>query len=256
MLPAFLIVGTMKGGTSALARALKQHPDVFIPDGKEVRYFDIHFAEGPEWYESRFEKAPPGSQTGDASPGYMYGTDVIDRMTEVLPEARYLAILRDPIDRAYSHYWHNVRREREARSFLQAIEEERAVLAGELPLPAYDFAYLDRSRYLPQLKRIEARVGRDRMLILKTEDLRTDRSATLRAAWEFMQVDPDAGDVSEPSRPLVWHMKSRLSAKRRKLVSSYPPVDHELRSRLLTDVVPEITLLESWWGRDLSDWKH
>jgi hypothetical protein len=256
MLPSFLVVGTMKGGTSALVRGVKQHPDVWTPGAKEMHFFDEHFAKGLDWYEAQFAEATPGAVVGEATPGYMYGEEVVDRMTTTLPDARYVAILRDPVDRAYSHYWHNVRRGRESLTFDEALAAESASLDGSDPTrPPVHFAYLDRSRYLDQLRAIEDRAGRTRMLVLDNDDLRHRRAETLRAVWSFIGVDPDRGPVGEPARPFIWHVRQCLSPKRRARAEPYPRLDPEVGRRLRTVVHDDVVALAEWWGRDLSGWR-
>lgn len=256
MLPSFLIVGTMKGGTSALVRGVKQHPGVWTPGGKEMHFFDEHFDKGLDWYRQQFAEATPAAVIGEATPGYMYGEEVIDRMTRTLPQARFIAILRDPVDRAYSHYWHNVRRGRERLTFEQALAAEPQVLDGSDPgRPRIHFAYLDRSRYLVQLRAIEDRVGRERMMVLDNDDLRHRRAETLRGVWTFVGVDPTVGPVTEPARPLIWHVKQRMSPKRRARTEPYPPIDPELRKRLGIEIRDDVAALAAWWGRDLSGWE-
>lgn len=101
----FLIVGAMRCGTTFLAHCLGAHPDIYIPRAKEIHYFDVHFEKGPEWYKRKFSGAKKEHAVGEATQSYMYLDYVPPRIASLLPDARLIAILRNPVDRAYSHYW-------------------------------------------------------------------------------------------------------------------------------------------------------
>jgi hypothetical protein len=145
-LPTFLVIGAMKAGTSTLARALAQHPQVFVPRAKEVHFFDHHFGRGLDWYRAWFEEAGAVPAVGEASPTYMHNEGAWLRMARTLPDARLIAILRDPGDCAYSHYWHNVRWGREPLSFREALAAEFRRLLEAPPGRKGRYAYVDRGR--------------------------------------------------------------------------------------------------------------
>lgn len=245
MLPDFVIVGTMKGGSSALTRGVGNHPDVFIADGKELHFFDEHFDRGLDWYEACFEAATEGQVIGEATPRYMNDPLVVDRMLATLPEGKFIAILRNPVDRAYSHYWHNQRRGREKRGFEAAIADENP--------SAENLAYLDLGRYTERLHRIESAAGNDGLLVLLNEDLRHKRGDTLRRAWEFIGADPNRGSVEIPVRKLS--LMARVKQRRRAKKRQYPPMTSATRKKLVEVYAPEVDALEAWLGRDLSRWR-
>jgi hypothetical protein len=105
-LPNFLIVGAMKSGTTSLARYLGAHPQAYVAPEKEINFFERGYVwnRGVDWYASRFEGAGDALAVGEASPSYMYWPTAIERMASVVPDARLIALLRDPVERAYSHY--------------------------------------------------------------------------------------------------------------------------------------------------------
>src|SRR5947208_14127778 len=102
-LPDFLIVGAMKAGTTSLAAWLRAHPDVFMPPQKEIHFFDAQWERGVPWYADQFAGAPEGALVGEATPAYMVTTAFLDRMASVVPNARLLVVLREPVARAWSH---------------------------------------------------------------------------------------------------------------------------------------------------------
>lgn len=106
MLPNFLIVGAARAGTTSLYYYLKQHPDVFMSPKKEIDFFDVdkNFEKGLDWYERYFEGYTGQKAIGEASPLYMYLEKVPKRIAKVIPDVKLIFILRNPVDRAYSHY--------------------------------------------------------------------------------------------------------------------------------------------------------
>ena len=113
-LPDFLIIGAQKCGTSFLYRFLVKHPHVKSAFVKEVHYFDLNFAKGNNWYRSNFPLQVRNTRTyitGEASPYYLFHPHAARRASMVVPDAKLLILLRNPVDRAHSHYQHQVKRE-------------------------------------------------------------------------------------------------------------------------------------------------
>ena len=201
-LPDFIIIGAAKGGTHTLYDLLTRHPHVERAVSKEVRYFSKHFGRGTGWYRSQFP--PPRwrdgrrSITGEATPRYLFDPLVPRRMAEVVPQARLIALLRNPVDRAYSHYHHRVRDTRETRSFQEAIEAERGWTHSEgdrthEPRVSHDrppFEYLKRGVYVDQLLRWRTFFGDEQMLVLKSEDFFEREVDTLKVVLDFLGL-PD-----------------------------------------------------------------
>lgn len=201
-LPDFIIIGTAKGGTHTLYDLLTRHPHVERAVSKEVRYFSKHFDRGTEWYRSQFP--PPRwregrrSITGEATPRYLFDPLVPERMAEVVPQARLIALLRNPVDRAYSHYHHRVRDTRETRSFEEAIEAERGWMLSKVD-GAHEpragggrasFEYLKRGVYVDQLLNWSKFFGYEQMLVLKSEDFFEHEVDTLKVVLDFLGL-PD-----------------------------------------------------------------
>lgn len=202
-LPELLIIGAQKGGTTSLFNYLAEHPDVLPPFGKEIHYFDLHYARGVTWYRGRFPyraRLRGGRLTLDASPYYLVHPQAPQRAASLLPNAKLVALLRNPIDRALSHYQHEVRGGRETLPFAEAIDREADRLAGEEERlrsdPSYysvshhRHSYLHRGRYVEQLRRWMEHFPRAQLLVLQSERLFQDPAGTSAAVYDFLGLRP------------------------------------------------------------------
>jgi len=197
-LPDFLILGAQKAGTTALYAYLRWHPQVTGPSFKEVSFFDRHYARGERWYRAHLP-VRRRAVVGEASPSYLFHPLAPERVARMLPEARLIALLRNPVDRAFSHYQHEVALGREQLSFEDALARERERMDGELEHmvrdPAYfshawwNFTYAARGRYAEQLERWFEAFPREQLLVLLSEDLATDTAGTYRRVLEFLGVE-------------------------------------------------------------------
>ena len=129
VLPNFVVIGAMRSGSTSLYKYLQAHPDVYMPR-KEIHFFDRKWDRGLSWYLTRFEGHSGQTAVGEATPTYLAEPEALDRMASTIPDARLLAVLRDPVDRAYSHYWMEHARARDPRTFEEAIVDELARCPG------------------------------------------------------------------------------------------------------------------------------
>src|SRR5688572_19406956 len=106
-LPDFVVIGSMRAGSTSLARYIGAHPSVYMPPKKELHFFDWNWDRGLDWYRAQFRDATPGAIIGEATPIYIVYREAMERLAKACPEARLLVVLRDPVSRAYSHYWYN-----------------------------------------------------------------------------------------------------------------------------------------------------
>jgi Sulfotransferase domain len=179
MLPTFLLIGAMKSGTTTLYHYLARHPDVFMPALKEPNFFNDHWHRGVGWYERLFAPARGAIARGEASVRYTSFPEDPEcpaRIASVVPDVRLLFLARDPIHRIRSHYLHEVAALREPRSLERALREN--------PI------YLDRSRYAMQLERYLEHFPRERLLVLRAEDLFHAPLEVLPRVYTFVGVDP------------------------------------------------------------------
>jgi hypothetical protein len=234
MRPGFLVVGAQRCGTTSLFRQLRAHPSVLTSRlVKGAHYFDVHHDRPWSWYMGHFPLRASaavlgrGSRvlTGEASPYYLFHPLAPERIARALPEVRLIAIVRDPVARAWSHYQHEVARGFETRPFGEALDAEADMLAREEARLRADplarshahqhHAYVGRGRYAQQLERLWAHVGPSRVLVLQSEHLLADHRAAFKRICAFLELP-----TWSPERSL------RLNAR------SYDRLDPGLRRRL------------------------
>lgn len=207
LLPDFVIIGGQKCGTTSLYNYLIEHPNVLPARNKETGFFHTRrYGMGQFLYRASFPKTTQerragrtnGSKvvTGESTPEYLFYPQVPGRVRKVVPRARLIALLRNPVDRTYSHYQHKVREGWEPLSFEEAIDREPERLKGErerlLADPRYQshnflhFSYLARSVYVDQLKAWREFFPEDQILVLKSEDFYEDPSSSVARTLEFL----------------------------------------------------------------------
>lgn len=209
-LPHFIIIGGMRCGSTSLYQYLAQHPNVYPAIRKEVHFFDRHYVRGPNWYRAHFPcwlwfpfiRATRGASavTGEATAYYSFHPLAAPRIAELMPQVRVIAILRNPVARAYSHYWHEVKRGREKLSFTEAIESEADRLEGEAEKlcsePNYSsfhhahFSYLARGRYAEQLEAWMKFFPGNQILVLQSEDFFANTAAVLDRVSTHLGLPP------------------------------------------------------------------
>jgi hypothetical protein len=178
-LPNLVLIGGLKCGTTSLHHYLNLHPEIAMSRPKELNFFvaELNWDLGPEWYAAHFDAGAP--VRGETSPHYTGRPrleGVAERMRELIPDARLVYAVRNPIDRLLSHYLHNVGGGYESRSLDAVLADERS-------------AYFDRSRYAYQLEPYLEAFGRGAIAIVAQDELRADREGTMRELFGFLGVD-------------------------------------------------------------------
>lgn len=217
VLPDYLIIGVQKGGTTSLYNHLARHPDISKARRKEVHFFDVHYSKGEGWYRSFFplrltrdlhaRKTGRRLQTGEATPSYVFHPLAPARVSGLLPDARFIVLLRDPVTRAISHYHHMRSRGRETLHLEDALHaeeerldqaEDRIIRNPEDPIMDYlYFSYVSRGFYARQLRRWFSYIDRKRFLILKSESLFHDSRTTVIRICDFLGLKRhDLGDMT------------------------------------------------------------
>jgi hypothetical protein len=265
-LPDFLILGAPKSGTTSLSAWLSAHVDVFVPPQKELNFFNSadRWAEGLEWYAG--ELAGGGERmAGEATPTYLHDPDAAERIASTIPNARFIALLREPVDRAWSHYTYD--RDLDLRA--TPPFEEIAASAGEPD----EHRYLTQGRYVRHLRRYASLLSRDQILVLWFDDLRDRPEVTWRAACEHLgltaePVPESVGSVHNRHYRLRAPWVRRQMVRRRawkrlpfglaprldRLLRSegdYDPLAPEVRDRLRRSFLEDDLALADWLGRPL-----
>lgn len=248
-LPDFLLVGAPKCGTSALHNALSKHPQLFLPEVKEPKFF---LTDGPPpssgggpgdvatwaeqvWrradYEALFEQAPPGALRGEGTVFYLYDAGAQRRIRSLIPQARLVAVLRDPVERAHSNWSHlrGAGLEPEADFLAACLLEPQRRAAGW----AHFWHYVAQGRYGEQVAHLYSLFDREQVLLLRYQDLRDDPVSTVDRVCTFLGVR--TGLVGEVPRH---HVRPDVQAR-----SSGPTPDE--RAAALPWFADDEALLES-----------
>ena len=239
----FVIGGAQKGGTTALERLLRLHPDIAMASVKEPKWFDddrrfAHGAPPCSGYHALFGRAPAVRLRGEATPTYCWWPAAAERIRDYHPGMKWILLFRDPASRAYSQW--NMRRAdgSERQSFARAADAEVERGAGVAVHNNLGTSYLPRGFYARQVERLLGLFPREQLLLLRSEWLRDDPSRTLRQVHAFLGIDP-----MDVARPVEAHVGAYAE-----------PMDAATRSRLVRLFEADIRRLEALTGWDLADW--
>ncbi len=259
VLPDALLIGAQKSGTTSLSRYLLDHPDVRGADTGEVHFFDDRFDDrfdrGERTYRRHFPleaeiawaaRSGPRPVVFEKSPKYLFHPRVPERVASMLPDAKLLVLLRDPVDRAISQHRMMVHGGREPASLAEAIELEPARIGPELELVASGhaemvdsmsafYSYVARGRYAEQLDRWTRHFDRGQMLVLRAEDLYGDPHTTYPRVLRFLGLAPHEPEFK------VWH--------RGRITDPVDPADRARLAELFAE--PNRRLADEWgitWG--------
>jgi hypothetical protein len=237
-LPDFLIIGAARSGTTSLYEYLIQHPSIIRGIGKEVYFFDKEFQKGVNWYKSFFptnfvksrleNKLQTNCLTCEATPRYLYHPSTPKRVFEIIPNVKLIILLRNPIDRAYSHYQMEVSSGNEDLSFEDAIDQEKNRISDDMQkmendenfysVNFYRKSYLTRGIYVDQIKRWFKYFPREQFLILKSENLYSDPSKVYGQVLDFLDLSKFKLNSFEAHRMRKY---SNISPETRKKLSNY-----------------------------------
>lgn len=250
--PSVLLVGTQRGGTTSVFRALRQHPAFAGPIGRKgVHYFDVEYERGPDWYVGHFPLQSSVSRqarragrpvvVGEASPFYMAHPLAGRRIGADLPDVKVVVLLRDPIERAYSAHAHELARGHETESFESAIALEPQRLAGEVERliaePGYrsramrHHAYLFRGHYVDQLRALAQYVDPERILVLDSHRYFEQPVSEFGRLLEFLGL---------PATDDVIHDRHNVRPR--------SPLSDAVHDRLVDHFAPYDAALAEWLG--------
>ena len=292
MRPNFLIVGAAKSGTTSLYNYLRQHPDVFMPQWKELSLFigdsfgPLHRVKKPIYYQRVFAKVQNQTAVGEASTAYLFDEDAPKIIKEQLGNIRIIIILRDPVAMSYSLYNHQLRREGETiDNFEEALaREEDRRRSFKFKAKCYgwhaNYYYYQRGLYYNQVKRYLDTFGKDNVLVILFEELVSEPLSVVKKTFNFLDVDDtivpeimvhnQAGAIL--SIPRFWQdtellLKTFQFVFSRNLIKKVPhllrnigrkppkPINPATAKMLRKRFCADICQLERLIGRDLSSWK-
>ena len=261
MLPNLIIIGAQKCGTSALHYYLAQHPDISMSKPKELDFFieEKNWGRGLGWYEKHWRRNT--IVRGEASPNYTAHPifpGVPEKIAKVVPEAKFIFLVRDPIARIVSGYIHNYTFGRENGDFRDVVSK-----------------YIHRSLYMYQLDQFLSYFSPEQILILDSDDLKDKRSATLEEVFRFLGVEHGFSSERFEEEKHQTASKRRLNAptawirsqvpysvfQRLRLILpqgtsvARPVVDEELRAELTERLKPDADRLRSFSGKSFSHWQ-
>jgi hypothetical protein len=297
-LPNFFLIGAAKSGTTALYESLNQHPQVYLPYQKEPNFFcnEKNYLRGVNWYSSTFFRiAYKFPARGDASPQYLYWGEIASKRIEKLDnhkKDRFIVMFRDPVKRAYSHYWMLVHRELENLSFKNALEAEAKNLLkyhDELEsIGSMRYGYYRGGQYATLLKPFLDRFPIENFHFILLEDMQDDFSEMMRKLTKFLEIRSDfafrpvasnpaytpknrklhhflhypSGSIYRVIRAVVRNAPLPFQYRlRRRIVdlntkpSPNPPMDDSVEHQLRIRYASEIEQLERIIHRNLDQWK-
>ena len=196
-LPHFICIGTQKGGTTYLHGLLDKHPQVFLSSPKELHYFSLNYLKGIDWYSSFFDCAKSSQICGEFTPYYLFHPLAPSRINKVLPAVKILILLRDPVERAVSHYFHSKRLGFEDLSLHEALAEESTRLlnaeeslnSGRPHFSHQHHSYLSRSRYESQILRYRETFPESQIKIYRSESLFLDSGKVWSDLLNWLGLD-------------------------------------------------------------------
>lgn len=240
----FVIAGTQKGGTSALVELLKKNCHIFMSSPKELHYFDKDENcvgdKDYQRYHSYFVGCTETQIAGEATPMYMYSYDAPRRIWEYNKNMKFLLLLRNPIERAYSAWNMERYRQIEQLPFSEALNAEKDRRIEALPSQQRNFSYVDRGYYSEQLRRIWNYFPENQTLVLKADDLRNEQQVVLDKVWGFLGV---------PKNRSTYSVEKFSTPYQRSMTKD----EYEF---LLDLFYHEVCVLENMLGWDCSDWKR
>jgi hypothetical protein len=260
--PDFLIIGTKRGGATSLFNYLLMHPGVLglFPQSRGKKSTDYFFSSsyhrGDDWYRSHFHTERHRRRLGgslgyrplggEASPYYVWDPRIAERVARTCPDAKAIMLVRDPVKRAWSHYLERTQNDVEPLSFPDALAAEEERLSGELDRmladPGYHstawdwYPYRSRGDYLPQLQHWTSVLGRDNLLVVRSEDMYGDVQRVFDEVCAFLGL---------PRHQLPTRRTFNAS-------HTSPKMPEESAAELRAHFAPRVAALEEWLGRPLS----
>ncbi|MDO8471293.1 MAG: sulfotransferase domain-containing protein [bacterium] len=288
----FICIGPERSGTTWLYQCLKEHPDFCLSEPKEINFFnssqsfwrkdmagETNYTKGLEWYQKHFGHCPDGKIVGEITPAYIHSQEVPERIVQNFPDVKLIAILRNPIERLYSHYMYTkMKGFYELPSFEEVIEKEKA--------------FVEESAYFKHLQNYLKYFSKKKILITIFEDIEGNPEVFIKEILSFLGADDtfippstnktinSAGAVAIRNKvlsikeriadfpggllmielfkktPFHKKMSDSLATKTGTVKAGYGKIDQNTKKRLAEFYKEDIENLEKLLDRDLSVWKE
>ena len=240
----FIVAGAQKCGTTALHYQLEKHPQIALPDKEELHFFDDEerFARGVNYKDlhDSFRRPSRAIVAGESTPAYLYWQPGVERIWNYNREIKLILLLRNPVDRAFSHW--NMQRERgyDTLDFLDAIKAEEQRQKEAAPLQSRRFSYVGRGLYGAQLEQVFRYFPREQVKVVRSEDLRSDFAGAINSIFAFVGAESLRNIRNKERNPIRYERD----------------ITTEERNAMLQLFEDDITKLEKLLGWDCSDWKR
>ena len=265
MLPTFLGFGVQRAASTWLHNCLSEHPDVFVPEKKEIHFFNAHYENGIGWYERHFDSQTGETAVGEITPSYLHAAPIA-RVRDCLPDVRLIVILRDPVDRAFSAY-RLLNRQFDGMTFEEACNSSRGAYLTNLSL------------YAERLREVYDLYPRQQVGVFLYDEVSSEPDRVLAEIFRFIGVDCTFRPASLQTRPnrIIFPKLTRFIERAGmgwslSLVKASPAgdmirewsrrkeqtkvEDHKFRNELRARFVDDIDALEKLLQRDLSIWRR
>ncbi len=217
-LPDFICVGAQKSGTTTLYNVLRKHTEIYLPKTKELHYFDHKELKPLECIEREFKESSAHQKKGDITPYYMFHESGAQNIYNVVPHARILILLRDPVERSLSHYWHAVSKGYEPMKPIEAFElEKKRISTGRREYHQRN-SYMSRSKYMHQIERMEKYFRKEQILIVKSEKLFSGDQSEWNKIYEHIGVKWQKVKIEASNRRTI-EIDEELNESARKYLS-------------------------------------
>jgi hypothetical protein len=281
--PDFLIVGAQKSGTTTLHYSLSAHKNIFMSNPKELNFFhnDDNYKKGINWYSQHFANCRENQIAGESSPEYIHYNIVPGRIAALLPNVKIIILLRNPIDRAYSAYWHAVRHAGEHLNFESAIEIEQKRIRNDSYAEKY-YSYLTRGNYISSVREYFNWFPADNISIIIAEDYFQNPVAIIKILLQFLSLDYysdfleiapsvllNKGRALKSRKVQRFYVLLKLNfpfletyfpvfttffSKLNRAGDNYSPLSYETRKLLWDYYNNSICELENFTGRQITNW--
>lgn len=251
-LPDFIIIGAQKAGTTSLFDYLNQHSQIKMSTPlKEVHYFSYNYSKGLNWYKSNFpivtKKEKNNILVGEASPYYLFHPHSAERIHKILPDIKLIVILRNPTDRAISHYFHELRHNTETLPIIDALKAEESRITPEydkmLNNHSYEsqihqnLSYKARGRYTEQLEQYYKYYSKNQLLIITSEDLFKNTADCLKSVYDFLGIKTEIEGIDiTPSN--VGKNKKKIDTNVYQYLDNYFKTENKKLSNLINRKLP------------------